>query len=98
MTPDLIVDDGSLSATDIRPSDLCAGQAAAFERDIARLRARMNEFVTVGCPACDGTLPAPAFHKHGFRWVRCSRCRTLYMSPRPSPAVMSAYYAASENY
>lgn len=90
--------DERLSETELCPPALLEGQEAAFARDVERLQARRDEFVAVACPACGADEPRPAFEKWGFSYVSCPRCRTLYMSPRPSPSVMDAYYATSENY
>jgi SAM-dependent methyltransferase len=87
-----------LSEHELCPPELLRGQEEAFARDVDRLQARAPEFVTVACPACGADEPQPAWEKHGFQWVTCPRCATIYMSPRPSPAVMAAYYASSENY
>jgi 2-polyprenyl-3-methyl-5-hydroxy-6-metoxy-1,4-benzoquinol methylase len=87
-----------LSEKELCPEDLLAGQEAAFARDIARLQARRREFVVVDCPACGSAVGDAAFAKFGFDFRRCAECRTIYMSPRPSPAVMAAYYSSSENY
>lgn len=87
-----------LSEHELCPIELLAGQEAAFARDIARMRTRMAEFVTLPCPACGNTNVTPAFEKFGFAFVRCVNCRTIYMNPRPSEAVMADYYANSENY
>ena len=89
--------DQPLSERELCPDDLLAGQAAAFARDIARLHARCDT-VRVTCPACDADAPKLAFAKFGFTFQRCACCRTIYMSPRPSEAVMTDYYARSENY
>lgn len=88
----------SLSESELCPPELLAGQERAFARDVERLLARAGEFVAVACPACDADEGEPGLEKWGFTWARCPRCRTLYMTPRPSPEVMGAYYAASENY
>ena len=87
-----------LSEAELCPEDLLADQEAAFSRDIARLHARRNEFVEVDCPACGSGKANAVFEKYGFAFQGCQECRTIYMSPRPSPAVMSDYYANSENY
>lgn len=87
-----------LSEHELCPDDLLAGQEAAFARDIARLHARSAEFVTVPCPACGERDGAPRFEKFGFSFRECGDCRTIYMSPRPSVAVMADYYTNSENY
>jgi 2-polyprenyl-3-methyl-5-hydroxy-6-metoxy-1,4-benzoquinol methylase len=87
-----------LSETELCPGALLAAQETAFARDMDRLRARRDEFVSVACPACRCADAAFEFVKETFEFVRCAHCRTVYMSPRPSPAVMEAYYSNSENY
>lgn len=87
-----------LSEKELCPEDLLAGQEAAFARDIARLHQRISEFVETHCPACGGSRSVPAFEKFGFAFRTCDACATIFMSPRPSPAVMAGYYANSENY
>jgi SAM-dependent methyltransferase len=87
-----------LSEKELCPDDLLAGQEAAFARDIERLKQRRAEFLPVPCPACGADDAEPALEKFTFSYGACRRCGTLYMSPRPSPDVMAAYYAHSENY
>jgi SAM-dependent methyltransferase len=87
-----------LSEQELCPDALLKGQEAAFARDIERLKAQRGRFVPVDCPACGGALRAPTFEKFTFTYVRCADCRTIYMSPRPSPEVMASYYDQSENY
>jgi SAM-dependent methyltransferase len=87
-----------LSEKELCPDDLLAGQEAAFQRDIERLQARVSEFVAVDCPACRGSDSRFVFEKFTFHYVACTKCATLYMNPRPSPAVMASYYDSSENY
>lgn len=87
-----------LREDELCPEDLAAGQEAAFARDVERLQRRQREFVDVACPACGERRRTPAFEKYGFAFNSCTSCRTLYMSPRPSPQLMADYYANSENY
>lgn len=88
----------ALSVAEIRSPEFLAMQREAYARDIARLQARMAEFVAVPCPACGQAAARHAFDKYRCRFVRCDDCDTLYMSPRPTPAVMDDYYTHSENY
>lgn len=87
-----------LTESELCPDDLLRAQEEAFARDVERLLMRRGEFVEVDCPACQHPNRDLAFSKMGFDWVRCLACRTLYMSPRPSPEVMASYYSTSENY
>jgi 2-polyprenyl-3-methyl-5-hydroxy-6-metoxy-1,4-benzoquinol methylase len=52
----------------------------------------------VDCPACGAGERIPKFIKNGVNYVDCSRCRTFYVSPRPSPAVLDWFYSDSPNY
>lgn len=87
-----------LSESELCPDELLKGQEEAFARDIKRLQARADEFVTVNCPACGQVRGDKAFEKYGFTFRRCAVCATIYMTPRPSEAAMADYYANSENY
>src|SRR5215831_2468189 len=88
----------SMREEDIRPEQLRRGQVEAYERDIAKLRKRVGEFVAVACPACGADDCDFAFEKFTFQFKECRRCETIYMSPRPTPEIMGAYYGDSENF
>lgn len=87
-----------LREDEIRPDHLRAEQAQRFANDIKRLLARRAEFVEVSCPACASSERRPAFTKYEMSYVTCTSCATIYISPRPSPAVLEDYYTNSENY
>lgn len=91
---------GRMSENEIRPDDLIKGQAERFGRDVERMLRRRAEFVAVPCPACGerAGLPDAEFRKFTLDYLRCGTCRTLYISPRPSPSVLDEYYRTSENY
>jgi len=88
----------SLSESDIRPDHLLRGHAERYAADIARLFAHEDEFVGVPCPACGGDESRPAFEKLKLTYVSCAQCETMYVSPRPTPALLGMYYSQSENY
>jgi 2-polyprenyl-3-methyl-5-hydroxy-6-metoxy-1,4-benzoquinol methylase len=73
-------------------------QENAYKNDLARLHKRLDEFVTTPCPACGGESANYRFEKYKCKFLECEKCSTLFMSPRPSPAVMDDYYSNSENY
>jgi len=73
-------------------------QANRYASDVRRLLESKSQFVRVACPACGFDSPRPAFEKMGFTYVTCSRCETMYVSPRPTPQLLETYYSTSENY
>jgi SAM-dependent methyltransferase len=88
----------TMKEEDIRPQDLMEGQRIAALTDLGRLLSRRGEFVPVDCPACGAAERTPKFTKNGINYVSCPECRTFYVSPRPSPAVLDWFYADSPNY
>lgn len=88
----------TMCETEIRPDHLMREQVQRFEADIARILARRGEFVHVPCPACGSEQSRSAFQKHELDYVFCTDCETVYISPRPTPAVLEMYYSSSENY
>lgn len=82
----------------IRPADTAAEQKRRFENDVARMLARRSEFVEVACPACHGGERRLRFQKYTIDYQECVGCGTVYISPRPTPAVLKDYYEHSENY
>lgn len=92
------LDNTDLRETDIRPDHLMRGQAERFETDIRRLMQYRDSFVHVPCPACKSMDAYRSFEKCGLSYVTCSNCATMYINPRPTPAILKKYYATSENY
>lgn len=84
--------------TDIRPDKLQKGIKEASFRDLQRLLSEKDSFVQVTCPACGANKPIKMFEKHSLSYVMCSICETMYINPRPTPAMLKRFYATSENY
>ncbi len=87
-----------LTEQEIRPAELMEGQRVALLTDIGRLLSRRKEFVSVACPACEGTSFIPRMEKRGIDYGECTQCSTIYVNPRPSPDVLQWFYKGSENY
>lgn len=84
--------------TEIRPNYLMQGQAERFAADIRLLLKYRDKFVQVPCPACGSESSSKVFEKYGLSYVACSDCDTMYVNPRPTPAILEIYYSKSENY
>lgn len=83
---------------EIRPDELMLGQARAFMADLSRLLQHKRDFVYVQCPACGSSNAHKTFEKYELTYMTCSECATMYINPRPTPAILEMYYATSENY
>lgn len=87
----------SLSENEIRPKDLMAGLYEEIEADRKWLVERKDAFVEVSCPGCGGT-GEKELEKKELEYLRCGKCRTMYMSPRPSEALLHEFYEQSRTY
>lgn len=87
-----------LKEEDIRPQALIGEQQRRFANDVARLLGSRASFVEVHCPACGGSRSSLAWVKYELNYLTCQECNTIYISPRPPPAVLEDYYRHSENY
>jgi 2-polyprenyl-3-methyl-5-hydroxy-6-metoxy-1,4-benzoquinol methylase len=83
---------------DIRPERFKHDQRLYLLKDIDNLLSMHEDFIEVPCPACSSFSHEQPFKKNGFTYVFCGACETLYMNPRPSPAVLESFYKTSENY
>ena len=83
---------------DIRPDELMAEQARRYANDVAWLLEHRERFVPAACPACDATASERRWAKYDLDYRQCARCATVYVSPRPEPALLDEYYQRSENY
>jgi 2-polyprenyl-3-methyl-5-hydroxy-6-metoxy-1,4-benzoquinol methylase len=51
-----------------------------------------SQLIGDGCPICAGRIHAPVTARHGYQYVRCQNCQTVYVNPMPSPQVIQAHY------
>ena len=81
---------------DIRPAHLRVKVQELFRKEAKALLAYASEFVEVACPACAEGAPEIYLQKDGYQYKRCRKCRTAYVSPRPTPELLKQYYAKNE--
>ncbi|MCG8566167.1 MAG: hypothetical protein MI747_13905, partial [Desulfobacterales bacterium] len=51
----------------------------------------------VPCVACQGTEAVFQFSKHGFGFVQCEGCGSMFQSPRPSMVAFERFYRGSKS-
>ena len=86
-----------MKEAEIRPVDLFNRYLQLCERDISRFFSDRSVFIGVPCPACGSKDRRPGLTKLGFDYVTCTRCRSLYASPRPSREQLALYYLKGES-
>jgi hypothetical protein len=90
-----IVLDREFLDVDIRPG----AESVEYRRRVEdEIRRRFTGSVLVGtpCPGCLSDASRDAFVKLGLSYRECSRCGTLFVSPRPTDAALTEFYRTSE--
>ena len=90
--------DANLRENEIRPDELMQSELKHIAADRRRLLQYRDDFVRVPCPACGSETTHRAFEKAGLTYVVCSDCATMYVNPRPTPAILEECYAKSKVY
>jgi SAM-dependent methyltransferase len=79
---------------EIRPGDLLGEYHRLAELAVRSWPAAALH--QVACPGCGSADARPAFERFGLAYRECGRCGSLYLSPRPSHAMLAEYARASE--
>ncbi|MBI3899044.1 MAG: class I SAM-dependent methyltransferase [Gammaproteobacteria bacterium] len=82
---------------EIRPRAIFDEYLRISKADIPKFFSNTDQFVKVSCPACGIPEQHAEFVKHGFRYVSCPGCDSLYVSPRPTAAMIDRFYRDSES-
>ena len=87
-----------LSENKIRPDVFSKKQNELYAKDVKNLLKYKNKFVKVDCPACSKRNFKKWGKKYSLDYVMCNNCNTVFVSPRPTPQILSDYYKHSQNY
>ncbi len=80
---------------DIRKRDVFNKYLELAKEDVERFFTERHSFISFNCPACESSKLTFEFEKHGFKYVSCERCSTLFVNPRPSFNDLKNFYANS---
>lgn len=86
-----------MKETDIRPQELMRQNRRFRKADLKRLLLQKQKFVSVACPACGRRKYQRWFSKDGFDFVRCTRCQTAFINPRPTLAILENFYTTARS-
>jgi len=85
-----------MKESEIRPQELFDRYLELSRQDVEEFFSDHSDFVQIPCPACTSTEFGLGLTKSGFEYVTCLSCGTLYLSPRPTDAMISAYQRESK--
>ena len=90
--------DTNFSENQIRPDRFENGNLRARDEDIKRLKTNIDKFIDVNCPACGSKNNNFEFTKFDFNFVKCQKCNTVFMNPRPTKEILNEFYTNSVAY
>lgn len=82
---------------EIRPKEIFDEYLTISKADIPLFFGDSEHFERVVCPACGEAGQVGEFVKHGFEYVSCLACGTLYVSPRPTAEMINRFYRESDS-
>jgi hypothetical protein len=80
---------------DLKPSDLLRKYVEMTESDVRSLLLTDPTMHECSCPGCKADEAIPAFEKFGMQYKECTRCHSLFVSPRPDDLALRDYYRFS---
>jgi len=86
-----------MKESDIRPQKLFNRYLELSRQDIGRYFSEHSRFEEIPCPACGSDKSQIGLEKFDFRYMLCSDCGSLYLSPRPPVEMYDRYYRESES-
>ena len=86
----------TMKESDIRQPDKLAKYLELSTRDAEKLFSDAPRNV-IACPGCEAEGDEVTFKKNGFGFVVCSKCSSLFQSPRPLKKVFEKFYMTSES-
>jgi 2-polyprenyl-3-methyl-5-hydroxy-6-metoxy-1,4-benzoquinol methylase len=81
-----------MKEADIRPARVHERYLTLTQEDTKTFFADREGWAECPCPGCGGDDAVPAFTKHGFPYVECAACASLYVSPRPPQTALDRFY------
>jgi SAM-dependent methyltransferase len=86
-----------MKESDIRPRKLFNQYLKLSGEDITHFFSDHSRFIEIECPACGSENQLPGLVKHGFKYVQCPDCSSLYLSPRPPAEMYDLYYQQAKS-
>lgn len=86
-----------MKESEIRPQQLFNRYLELSRKDIERFFSDHSRFREIACPGCGSEQREPGLVKLKFKYMLCSDCGSLYLSPRPPVKMYERYYRESES-
>ncbi|MBC3899064.1 methyltransferase domain-containing protein [Acetobacterium malicum] len=86
-----------MKENDIRPEELLNVALDLHKQDIEDIMKKKHEFIEFCCPSCGKNKNNLVYKKEGFLFNKCTKCNTVYISPRPTAKLLEEFYDNSKS-
>ena len=90
-----VVLDRDLLELEIKPQAMLEEYSRLLENDVKSLLADPKRLRRTDCPACLSKSHSRALKRYGLAYRECDRCRSLFVSPRPTEDALAGFYVNS---
>jgi hypothetical protein len=80
---------------ELKPSELVGRYLTMVEDDVRRLWSDQTKLKDVACPGCASKDSRSTFVKLGLTYKECAKCRSVYVSLRPSEEELRSFHIES---
>ncbi len=87
-----VVFDRHVLEQEVKPHGLLDQYRRLLAEDVRARLVDSGQLTPTGCPGCLSQDGRAAFEKLGMHYRQCKSCRSLYVSPRPTEALLIEFY------
>lgn len=92
-----VVLDRDILELEIKPHAMLDEYRQLIAQEVKARLAAPTELTPCVCPGCQSDASSVAFEKLGLTYLQCDRCKTVYVSPRPSEEALIDFYRNSKS-
>ncbi len=90
-----VVVDRDLLEREIKPHALLDEYRRLIGEDVKARWLSLGQLTTCRCPGCQSEIGRHGFEKFGMSYLECDKCKSVYVSPRPSEEELIDFYRNS---
>ena len=89
--------DRDILELEIKPQAMLEEYRQLIAQEVKAQLAVPTQLTSCVCPGCRSDASTVAFEKFGLTYLECDRCKTVYVSPRPSEETLTDFYRNSKS-
>ena len=92
-----IVLDRDVLELEIKPQAMLDEYRQLMAQEVKTRLVGSNQLKSCACPGCQSETSRAVFEKSGLTYRECDRCKSVYVSPRPTEEALVNFYRSSKS-